>query len=116
MAFEGLIWPFSLAFWRTPPVGCQTGFCRARTIGNQRSVASKRIGAHRAVWEDVMSGFRFRSPERDRESDERRFGLVRTVVRSSIADAEAEAEGLRARIADARRSAMFLVQHVDVGE
>jgi hypothetical protein len=65
-----------------------------------------------------MSGFRFRSPERDRKSDERRFALVRTVVRSSIADAdaEAEAEGLRARIADARRSAIFLVRQVYVGE
>jgi hypothetical protein len=60
--------------------------------------------------------FRFRSPERDRESDERRFGLIRTVVRSAIADAEAEAKGLRARIAEARRSAMFLVEHGDYAE
>jgi hypothetical protein len=60
--------------------------------------------------------FRFRSPERDRESDERRFGLIRTVVRSAIADAEAEAKGLRARIAEARRSAIFLVEHVDYGD
>jgi hypothetical protein len=60
--------------------------------------------------------FRFRSPERDRESDERRFGLIRTVVRSAIADAEAEARGLRARIAEARRSAIFVVEYVDCGE
>jgi hypothetical protein len=60
--------------------------------------------------------FRFRSPERDRESDERRFGLIRTVVRSAVADAEAEAKGLRARIAEARRSAIFLVEHVDYGD
>jgi hypothetical protein len=65
-----------------------------------------------------MSGhrFRFRSPERDRETDERRFGLIRTVVRSAIADAEAEAKGLRVRIAEARRSAIFLVEHVGYGE
>jgi hypothetical protein len=60
--------------------------------------------------------FRFRSPERDRESDERRFGHIRTVARSAIADAEAEAKGIRARIAEARRSSMFLVQQADVGE
>jgi hypothetical protein len=66
-----------------------------------------------------MSGlgrFRFRSPERDRESDECRLGLIRMVARSAIADAEAEAMGLRARIAEARRSAIFLVQQVDAGE
>src|SRR3984957_11331699 len=55
--------------------------------------------------------FRFRSPERDRESDERRFGLVRMTVRSAIGNAETEAKGLRARIVEARRSAMFLVGH-----
>jgi hypothetical protein len=69
----------------------------------------------------MMSGlgrFRFRSPERDRQTDERRLGLIRMVARSAIADAEAEAEamGLRARIAEARRSAIFLVQQVDAGE
>ena len=55
--------------------------------------------------------FRFRSPERDRGTDERRFGLVLMTVRSAIGDAETEAKGLRARIAEARRSAMFLVGH-----
>jgi hypothetical protein len=53
--------------------------------------------------------FRFRSPERDRETDERRFGLVRMTVRSAIGAAETEAKGLRARIAEVRRSAMFLI-------
>jgi hypothetical protein len=57
--------------------------------------------------------FRFRSPGRDRESDERRFGLVRMTVRSAIADAETEAQELRARIAEARRSAIFVVPHDD---
>jgi hypothetical protein len=60
--------------------------------------------------------FRFRSPERNRETDERRFGLIRMVVRSAIADAEAEATGLRSRIAEARRSGIFLVQPVDDAE
>jgi hypothetical protein len=53
-----------------------------------------------------MSGlgrFHFRSRGRNRETDERRLGLVRMVARSAIADAEAT--GLRARVAEARRSA-----------
>jgi hypothetical protein len=33
---------------------------------------------------------RFCSPERDRETDERRFDRVRLVVRSVVADADAE--------------------------
>jgi hypothetical protein len=57
--------------------------------------------------------FHFRSAERNRETDERRLGLVRMVVRSAIKDAEAEATGLRARIAEARRSGIFLVQKLD---
>jgi hypothetical protein len=59
---------------------------------------------------------RFRSPERNRETDERRFGLIRMTVRSAIEDAEAEATGLRARVAEARRLGMFLVQRVDDDE
>jgi hypothetical protein len=55
--------------------------------------------------------FRFRSPERDRETDERRFGLIRMTARCAIADTETEAEGLRARVAEARRSGIFLVGH-----
>jgi hypothetical protein len=64
----------------------------------------------------MLGRFRFRSPERDRESDERRLGLIRMVARSAIADAEAEATGLRARIAEARRSGIFLVQGDKDGE
>jgi hypothetical protein len=60
--------------------------------------------------------FRFRSPERDRETDERRFGLIQIVMRSAIAGAEAEATGLRARIAEARRSGIFLVQGDNDGQ
>jgi hypothetical protein len=59
--------------------------------------------------------FCFRSPERDRKTDERRIALVQNVVRSAVADAEAEATRLRARMANARRSAIFLVRD-DSGE
>jgi hypothetical protein len=67
----------------------------------------------------MMSGpgrFRFRSPERNRETDERRLGRIRMVARSAIADAEAEATGLRARLAEARRSAISLVPQDGDGE
>jgi hypothetical protein len=63
-----------------------------------------------------MSGpgrFRVRSPERNRETDERRLGHIRMVAGSTIA--EAEATGLRARLAEARRSAISLVPQVDDG-
>jgi hypothetical protein len=60
-----------------------------------------------------LSRFRFRSPERDRQTDERSFGMIQIVMRSAIADAEAEATGRRARIAEARRSGIFLVWRDD---
>jgi hypothetical protein len=63
-----------------------------------------------------LSRFRFRSPERDRETDERRLGHIQMVTRSAIADAEAEATGLRSRLAEARRAAISLVPQVDGGE
>jgi hypothetical protein len=59
--------------------------------------------------------FRFRSRERNRATDERRLALIRNVVRSEIADAQAESRGLQARMAKARRSGIFLVQQVDGG-
>jgi len=77
---------------------------------------------HRSIGgfsEEMMTGpgrFRFRSRERDRETDERRLGHIRMVARSAIADAETEATGLRARLAEARRSAISLVPQVDDGE
>jgi hypothetical protein len=46
---------------------------------------------------------------------ERRIALIRKVVRSAVADAEAEVMGLRARVVRARRSAIFLVE-VDSSE
>jgi hypothetical protein len=56
--------------------------------------------------------FRFRSPERDRATDERRIALIQKVVSSAVADAAAEATGLRARIAQAQRSLIFPVEPV----
>jgi hypothetical protein len=53
--------------------------------------------------------FRFRSPERDRETDERRIALIQRAVRSAVADAEAEVIELRDRMAKTRRSAIFLI-------
>jgi hypothetical protein len=60
--------------------------------------------------------FRFRSPVLDRATDERRVALIQKVVRSAVAEAEAEAKGLRASISRLRRSAIFLVEQVDDGE
>jgi hypothetical protein len=60
--------------------------------------------------------FRFRSLERDREKDKHRIAFIQKVVRSAVADAEAEATGLRARMAKARRSVIFLVEHGESGE
>lgn len=57
--------------------------------------------------------FRFRSPERDRETDERRIAFIQKAVRSAMADAEAEEVGLRDSIAKTRRSAIFLVEQRD---
>jgi hypothetical protein len=60
--------------------------------------------------------FRFRSLERNRESDERRIALIQKVVRSAVSDAETEATGLRARLAKARRSVILLNAQIDAGE
>jgi hypothetical protein len=60
--------------------------------------------------------FRFRSPERNRESDERRIALIQKIVSSAVADATAEATGLRARIAQAQRSRIFPVERVPRSE
>jgi hypothetical protein len=60
-----------------------------------------------------LSQFRFRAPDRDRETDEDRVALIREVVHFVIADAEAEVKGLRTRIEQARRQ---LVRPVDVDD
>jgi hypothetical protein len=53
--------------------------------------------------------FRFRSPERDRQSVERRLALIRRVVYSTLAEAEFESKGLRVRLARTQRSVMSLL-------
>jgi hypothetical protein len=60
--------------------------------------------------------FRFRSPERNRATDENRIALIQKVVSSAVADAAAEATGLRARIAHAQRSLIAPVERVPRSE
>jgi hypothetical protein len=60
--------------------------------------------------------FRFRSLEHDGGTDERRVALIQKIVRSAVADAEAEVKGLRARLSEVRTSAIFLVEQSDDGE
>jgi hypothetical protein len=62
------------------------------------------------VW---LPHIRFRSLERDRTTDERRVALIQKVVLFAVAEAEAEAKGLRVRISKVRSSAIFLVGQVD---
>jgi hypothetical protein len=56
--------------------------------------------------------FRFRSPERDRETEERRLARIRGVVRSTVLEAEIESKGLQYRVAGTRRSVRSLVAQV----
>jgi hypothetical protein len=60
-----------------------------------------------------LSRFRFRSPERNRETDERRLSRIKGVVRSAVLEAEAELKGLRARVAKTRRGVMSLLAQVE---
>ena len=57
--------------------------------------------------------FRFRSPERNRETDVRRLTRIKGAVRSAILEAEAELKGLRARVAKTRRGVMSLLAQVE---
>jgi hypothetical protein len=57
--------------------------------------------------------FRFRSPERNRETDERRLSRIKGVVHSAVLEAEAELRGLRARVAKTRRGVMSLLAQVE---
>ena len=57
--------------------------------------------------------FRFRSPERNRETDERRLSRIKGVVHSGVLEAEAELKGLRARVAKTRRAVMSLLAQVE---
>jgi hypothetical protein len=65
-----------------------------------------------------MSGVhsRFRSIKRNRETDERRIALIQETVSAAVADARAEAAGLRDRIAQERRSLISPVAESDSGK
>jgi hypothetical protein len=60
--------------------------------------------------------FRFRSPQRDRESDRARLTRIQQNVRSAVTDAESEFNGLRARLEKARQSAAMLLENTDNGD
>ncbi len=51
---------------------------------------------------------RFRSKERDLRSDIERLSTIQQVVERALSDAESEAQGLAARLEDARSRAAFL--------
>jgi predicted DNA-binding ribbon-helix-helix protein len=57
--------------------------------------------------------FRFRSPERNRQTDERRLARIKGVVRSAVLEAEAEFKGLRIRVAKTRSSVVSLLAQVE---
>jgi hypothetical protein len=60
--------------------------------------------------------FRFRSPDRDQETDRRRIAFVQRALRSAAADAEVEVKGLRTRIAKARISLTSLLAQIEGGD
>jgi hypothetical protein len=59
--------------------------------------------------------FRFRSPERDKATDQARIGSIRGAIRSAMADAEKELSGLRRRLENARRTAGMLLGKMEGG-
>jgi hypothetical protein len=82
-----------------------------------RDAGGERAGSGRGGFEkERMFDLRFRSVVRNRETDERRLALIQKAVRSVVADAEAEATGLRTRVAKVRRSAISLVEQGDSGD
>jgi chromosome segregation ATPase len=60
--------------------------------------------------------FRFRSPDRDQETDKRRLAPVQKAVRRAVAQAEVEVSGLRTRIAKARASVTALLAQIEDGD
>jgi hypothetical protein len=58
----------------------------------------------------------FRSPERNRETEERRLARIKGVVHSAVSEAEAELKGVRTRVARTRRSVMSLLAQVEERE
>lgn len=57
----------------------------------------------------MFSRFRFRSPQRDRGTDQERQLSIHRAIRSAIESAERELSGLQARLGDARQSAAALL-------
>ncbi len=60
-----------------------------------------------------MPIFQSRSKSRDIQSDEARISLVRNAIRSAIESAEAELDGLSARLAKASQDAAFAFESVE---
>jgi hypothetical protein len=56
---------------------------------------------------------RFRSPERDRQTDQARLASIQNAIRSTTANAEREFEGLRGRVENARRTAGMLLEKME---
>jgi chromosome segregation ATPase len=53
--------------------------------------------------------FRFRSPQRDKGTDQARLLSIRHAVRSAISSADSELRGLQARLENARQAAASLL-------
>ena len=64
----------------------------------------------------MLGFFRFRSLERNRQTDDRRLALIQNVVRTAITAAEAETRGLRARMVKARQSSIFGLEQIEGNE
>ena len=60
--------------------------------------------------------FRFRASQRDKESDRGRLTRIHQTIRSAVADAERELNGLRTRLDKARQSAAMLLENADNGD
>jgi hypothetical protein len=57
--------------------------------------------------------FRFRSPERNRETEVRRLVRIKGAAHSAVLEVEAELRGLRARVAKTQRAVMSLLAQVE---
>jgi hypothetical protein len=69
--------------------------------------------------EGVMFGYqliKFYMTQRAQGTDERRIAVVQKVLRSAVADAEAEATGLRKHIARTRTSVAMLLAQIEDGD
>jgi len=59
--------------------------------------------------------FRFRSPQRDKETDQARLAGIHHAARSAVTNAEHELSGIRARLEKARQTAAMLLGSLDSG-